>query len=261
MTHVDSEQPFFFGRDGELFGIHHAAAVRGGRAVLLCAPLGQDYIRCHRLYRQLATALAAQGMPVLRFDYYGCGDSAGDSTQVDWRRCLSDTLAAAGELRRRSGAERVLAFGARLGGSIALAVGAAARFDDIVVWDPVIDGSAYVAAQDALQDAMRLDTRRFIRPRAWADAQGQWTGFAVSPLLRGQIGGLHAGWSAAPSLLLDSLAAKPPHDWLGVVADPARIRRLDATTPWDDLERLETAILSHALVQAVSDHWKEHAYA
>ncbi|HET6554403.1 MAG TPA: alpha/beta hydrolase [Dyella sp.] len=259
MSRADQEIPFFFGDGDELFGIYHPAAGAASRAVLLCAPLGQDHIRCHRLYRQLASTLAMQGMPVLRFDYYGSGDSAGSSVEVDWRRCLDDTVTAVRELRARSGAERVLAFGARLGASIALTAAPAAGIDDVVAWDPVVEGATYVAAQDAMQEAMRLDTQRFIRARGRADAEGQWLGFAVSPTLRGQLEAWRVAPQTAPSLLLES--APRPVEWRKLFGEETRIQSLEDLTPWDELSRLEAAIISPPLVQAVADYWRERAYA
>jgi pimeloyl-ACP methyl ester carboxylesterase len=219
---------------------------------LLCAPLGQDQIRCHRLYRQLAHALAMEGIPALRFDYYGCGDSMGASAEVRWDRCIRDTVTAANELRARSGIDRVVAFGARLGGSMALAASAAARLADVVVWDPVVDGHAYVAKLDAMQEALRQDTHRFIKPRPAELAGEQWLGFAVNPELRKQISGLGSGWEATPSLLLDSLPPTIAHPWKALAVDDASITLLQPPTPWDDLARLEVAILSHPLVQTVT---------
>ncbi|WP_430390378.1 alpha/beta fold hydrolase [Dyella sp. 20L07] len=255
MTRPENELPFFFGRDGELFGIYHPAARVSTKAVLLCAPLGQDYIRCHRLYRQLASALAGEGMSVLRFDYYGCGDSAGASSEVDWQRCIKDTVTAADELRTRSGVNDVVAFGARLGGSVALAAAPTAHFADVVVWDPVTDGGAYVATLDALQDALRRDTKRFVRPRPLAEAQGQWLGFEVNPALRRQITSLHIDGVTKPSLLVDTLAS-PPHDWQSLVVGKENVRPIEPATPWDDLARLEAAIISHPLVQTVTAHFR-----
>jgi uncharacterized protein len=261
MTRVESELPFFFGRDSELFGIYHPSTGSVGKAVLLCAPLGQDHIRSHRLYRQLASALASEGMPVLRFDYYGCGDSAGASDQVDWDRCLLDTVAAANELRARSGLDQIVAFGARLGASIALDAWLAARLFDVVAWDPVVDGASHIATLDALQEALRCDTRRFVYPRSRLESDGQWLGFAVSPALRRQIASLRGRWSVTPSLLLDSLGAAPSHDWHELALDEITVQSLQPSTPWDDLARLEAAILSHPLVQAVTTHLRERSYA
>ena len=176
----------YFGADRELFGVYHPPASAATNSVLLCPPLGQDQIRSHRLYRQLANALVAEGIAVLRFDYYGSGDSAGDSMQVDCDRCIADIVVAANQLRTLSAVDRIVAFGARLGGSLALAAADAARFAELVVWDPVLDGAAHVARLDAQQNALRLDAKRFTKPRSAADVAGQWLGFEFSAPLRRQ---------------------------------------------------------------------------
>jgi len=253
---MDSEYPFFFGPDNALFGLYHPAPGPGSKAVLLCPPWGQEQIRCHRLYRQLACALAAEGCTVLRFDYYGTGDSAGSSVEVDWDRCIADTCAAADELRARSGAKQVVAFGARLGGSLALASATRARFADVVVWDPVVDGRAYIEQLDAMQVALRRDPRRFVAPREADDAGTQWLGFAVSPRLRHQLAELRPDTAGSPSLVLDSLPPTPAHRWKSLVAANAQVKELHPFTPWDDLRRLEQAILSHPLIQTVTRHWQ-----
>lgn len=256
-TPLEAELPLYFGADGELFGLYQSAGTPAGKAVLLCPPLGQEQIRCHRLYRQLAHALAAEGIAVLRFDYYGCGDSAGTSAQVDWQRCVADTRHAADELRQRSGTGRVIAFGARLGASIALAAAAGARFSELVAWDPVLDGNAYVARLDAMQAALRLDPQRFRAPRQASDAADQWLGFAISEGLRQQLVELRSGPTTVPTWVLDSLAPGTAPEWQSFGIDVSRVEVLQPPTPWDDLGRLELAILSHALVQAVTAHLRE----
>jgi len=254
----DAELPMYFGAGRELFGLFHSVAagsagVGSDSGVLLCPPLGQDQIRCHRLYRQLAHALVAEGIPTLRFDYYGTGDSAGNSIDVDWERCLADVVTAANELRSRSGIERIVAFGARLGGSIALAAAAQARFADIVAWDPVLDGSAYAARLDAMQMELGRDGNRFTRPRSAADTSGQWLGFSVSDRLRQQISAVQLLPPPTPVLVLDSLNAASRLKWQDVVAHAPTIKVLEPPTPWDDVRRIETAILSHPLIQTVTE--------
>lgn len=236
----DLDLPFFFGADEGLFGMYHAPSLPARRALLMCPPLGQDLIRCHRLYRQLAQALAAQGVAVLRFDYHGTGDSAGGSAEVDWDRCVDDTVVAVAELRQRAGVDRVLAFGARLGGSVAMAAAGRARFAEVIAWDPVLDGEAYVHALDAMQAALREDGQRFTRPRSHADVAEQWLGFEVGDSFRHQLSGLRVGPVGVPTLVLDA-------------------RSLGQATPWNDLRRVETAILSQPLIQAVTGRLREVA--
>lgn len=252
ITSPEAELPFYFGDDASLFGLFHATGGHARKAVLLCPPLGQDHIRCHRLYRQLANALAGEGIPALRFDYYGTGDSVGESADVDWERCIADIATATEELRRRSGAERVIAFGARLGGSLAIAAAQTARFAGLVMWDPVFDGGAHVSRLDAMQSALRQDRQRFMRPRSVADVAEQWLGFATSARLRRQISELQLGPSTVPTLVLDSIDGLPGDSWRGMAN--TTVKMLESPAPWDDLNRLEVAILSHPLIQTVTSH-------
>src|SRR4051812_12036371 len=101
--------PIHFGSaEARLFGWYHRPAQPRATAVVICNPLGDDYVRAHRSLRHLAEALAAAGYPVLRFDFHGTGDSAGDERDPGrveaWRR---DVGAAVDELRARSGAAAI----------------------------------------------------------------------------------------------------------------------------------------------------------
>ncbi|RZL94310.1 MAG: alpha/beta fold hydrolase [Variovorax sp.] len=140
--------PMHFGpASRELFGLFHAPAEDSGIAVLICPPLGQEAIRTHRLWRVLADRLARSGVAVLRFDYYGSGDSPGDDTDGElegWRR---DVCAAHEELRRRRvGSRRIMWLGARLGGAVAVMAAKSGRCDPsrLILWDPIIDGARYL---------------------------------------------------------------------------------------------------------------------
>lgn len=255
----DADMPFFFGPDAGLFGMYHAPSVPARRAMLMCPPLGQDLIRCHRLYRQLAQSLAEEGMAVLRFDYHGTGDSAGGSAEVDWEHCVRDATAAAVELRRRAGVDRIVAFGARLGGSVALAAAEQARFSEVIAWDPVLEGADYVAELDAMQAALREDAGRFNAPRSHSDVAEQWLGFDIAESLRHQLSALSVASANVPTLVLDSMPASSGRGWERIVSHRGRVATITPSTPWNDLERLETAILSHPLIQAVTGRLKEVA--
>lgn len=256
----DAERPFFFGADRSLFGIYHPPAARATQAALLCPPLGQDHIRSHRLYRQLANALAAAGMPALRFDFFGSGDSAGDSVDIRWDRCLADIAAAAAELRQLSGCNRIALFGARLGGSIAIAAAGSVEPSRIVTWDPVLNGADYVTRLDALQDSLRIDTRRFSQPRAAEATAGQWQGFTIDTRLRQQLAELRLEPPSTRMHLIESaLHAESPPDRQRFLAHGATVTTLSSPTPWEELERLEMAIISHELVQSASGLLREAA--
>lgn len=142
----------FFGSSKEpLYGFFHPA--RGNRlrdtAVLLCPSLPQEYMRMHWAFRRLADLISRQGFPVLRFDYYGTGDSAGDTgagSLEAWRR---DIVTAAHELKDLATTAKISAVAFRLGAP--LAATAPVHFSSLVLWDPVVHGGKYVAELEAGQ--------------------------------------------------------------------------------------------------------------
>jgi len=74
-------ETFYFGESPkQLYGAYHPPRDFNDRkvAVVLCYPIINEYLRAHRAFVRLATQLATEGFHVLRFDYFGCGDSYGD---------------------------------------------------------------------------------------------------------------------------------------------------------------------------------------
>ncbi|MBW8826762.1 MAG: alpha/beta hydrolase [Acidobacteria bacterium] len=141
---------WFGPEDRPLFGWLHVPP--GGRAragVVLCPPIGYEYVCAHRTFRVLAERLAAVGLVTLRFDYDGTGDAAGDDTdpgrRTAWLRSIDDAVA----LLRQAGAARVGLVGMRLGAT--LAANASIDVDALVLWDPVLSGRNFVRQLRALQ--------------------------------------------------------------------------------------------------------------
>jgi len=256
---VEPAQPCQFGSGESLFGLYHPVAGPARTTILLCPPLGQDMIRSHRVYRQLADALALQGVAALRFDYFGTGDSAGPSDTCDWTRCVADTVAAAAELRARSGCSRVIGFGARLGGAIALEAAAAGRLAELLLWDPLLDGHESVTRLDAAQEALRADPMRFPAPRSREDAADQWLGFPVGADLRRQLDGWRATPATIPVRVFASQPAATHADWPAQLGAGSAVVALSSTASWDVLDRLEHAILAPDLIRAVGDHLRAAA--
>lgn len=248
-----ASEPCQFGRDGTLMGMYHGVAGHAPVGALLCPPLGQALLRTQRIYRQLATVLAARGIGVMRFDYRGTGDSAGDSLTLDWQHCLADIRSAAAELRVRSGCAAVVGFGTRLGGSLALAAAPAVGFSQLILWDPVLDGARYVAELDAWQEELRTDSLHYSRPRSTEEAAGQWLGFPVSPHWRAQLAVWRAEPTRVPTLILDSRPEPAASGWSPLVEAGARVAAMRPSTHWGDLHRLEHAVLAPDLLRLVSE--------
>ncbi|WP_129674305.1 serine aminopeptidase domain-containing protein [Candidatus Chloroploca sp. Khr17] len=186
-THEPIEPAFFGPPSHRLFGCYHEPQGWPVRdyGIVICYPIGQEYLRSHRACQYLASAAARAGFPTLRFDYYGTGDSAGDPDELALEHWRNDLLLAVEELRARSGVGPVILAGLRLGASLALT--AAAQIDDLaglVLWEPVVHGNAYLDELVALHDEAIL--RYFVRPQDYTPSPrpAELLGFPVGAPLR-----------------------------------------------------------------------------
>ncbi len=162
-------ESLFFGTATGLYGVYSAARPDNDRAegIVICYPFGQEYMRSHRPLRQLANSLAEMGYHVLRFDYRGSGDSAGDMTGVTPQHWVADTVLAIEELRDIAAIDNVALIGLRLGGLIAPAAGAGCRdISKLVLWDPITDGGNWAKELCAGQKELAIEAgaTNFIAP-------------------------------------------------------------------------------------------------
>lgn len=132
--------PLYFGKaDRQLFGAYDPTTAPDLRqGVVLCNPWGQEYLLSHQSMRYLAKLLSDSGFHVLRFDYYGTGDSAGESVECTVASCLEGINLAIEELKETAGVSLVHLVGLRLGAPLA-AIAATKRNDvgRLVLWDPI----------------------------------------------------------------------------------------------------------------------------
>jgi pimeloyl-ACP methyl ester carboxylesterase len=124
----------------------------GSRGVVIAGAHGFEDLCSRRFLTLLADRIAQSGLPVLQFDYPGCGDAAGDHTAPGrvsgWVESIG---AAADELKRQVGVREVIILGFRLGALLAPL--AAERRDDIAglaLLAPPASGRAYVREMTAL---------------------------------------------------------------------------------------------------------------
>lgn len=161
-------EPFFFETgDEELFGVYHPANdVFSRKAILVCPPAYSEYFRTYRFLRKVADAWAGSGFHVMRFDYFGTGDSMGKWSDGGPERWARDTKAAVQELLEVSGAESVTLFGIRLGAAFALqAAGTTKVASRIVLWDPVLNGKEYVKSLERSHERLLLGSDVRVRDK------------------------------------------------------------------------------------------------
>lgn len=183
---------FFGPARQQLLGVYHAPAAAQDRfqGVVLCYPFGQEYMRAHRAFRQLAFILSSKGYHVLRFDYRGTGDSAGDVQGLcasDW---LQDIESAVQELKDMTGISGVALVGLRLGALLAGIVACRRRdINTLVLWDPLISGAAFLAELHSMLKPAKVRKRmaNFVE----ADGSMHISGFCLPPAMQQSIAPLN----------------------------------------------------------------------
>jgi alpha-beta hydrolase superfamily lysophospholipase len=148
--------------EGPIFGWYHSTPSAGQSdcVAVVCGPIGHEYTRTHRTMRHLADRLAERGIPAVRFDYHGMGNSPGDELHSErvayWQ---SSIRAAIRQARALSGRQRVCLIGVRLGATMAALVASDTPVDLLVLWNPVTKGRAYVRELQAIaMSAARTST-------------------------------------------------------------------------------------------------------
>jgi alpha-beta hydrolase superfamily lysophospholipase len=128
------------------FGWFHAArSPARGVGVVLCRPIGYEAICAYGTYTQLAESLACAGFDVMRFDYHGTGDSAGDDADPDRVRAWIDSIkAAVDKLKQLSGVSRLALFGVRLGATLAAQAAVELEgVESLMMWAPCATGRGF----------------------------------------------------------------------------------------------------------------------
>ncbi len=129
----------FEGPLGTLRGLLHRPAGEGrAPAVVLLHGFTGSHIEDHRLFAQMARCLADAGFAVLRFDFYGSGDSDGDFEEFTVHTEVADAVAALDWVSEQKWVDpaRIAILGLSLGGGVAaLLAGQDARVKAAVFWN------------------------------------------------------------------------------------------------------------------------------
>ncbi len=180
--------PLLFGAtESPLYGVfHQAQGARRNAGIVLCYPFGQEYMRAHRAFRQLALLLTRKGFDVLRFDYRGTGDSSGEcdaTTATDW---LHDISEAVQELRETANITSVSLIGLRLGALFAAAAcrDVSTNIEQLVLWDPVLSGAEYkTELLQAMEDEVPSDKGVVTGNKITAEGALHYNGFSLADKL------------------------------------------------------------------------------
>lgn len=185
---IGNWEPFWLGTPSRrLYAALHPAAGAPPTGVVLVPPLLHELPRSRRFIAEVASELAVLGLPSLRFDFFGTGDSCGSGDELDFASMHIDLDLAVAALRERTGATRLVLLAWR-GSALPLRAwlerGGVA--DLVVLWEPIADGASWLqelVGSDARERAVRPPRRPGV-PCTTDPADGQLMGFPVSTRLR-----------------------------------------------------------------------------
>lgn len=164
-----SEQAFTFSCDGaQLVGITHLPEHSSGVGVLVITGGPQYRVGSHRQFVLLGRRLASEGIPAMRFDYRGMGDSGGNP--VDFENCEPDIRSAIDAFFKKApGLQQVVLWGLCDAASVAMMYAAGdARVRGLVVLNPWVRTEAG-KAQTLLK---HYYVRRLLSTEFWRDLVG-----------------------------------------------------------------------------------------
>ncbi len=172
-------EPYYFkSGDDDLFGAYHPANdMMSRKSAIICSPIFQEYHRTYRMFSNMADRWSQKGYHVLRFDYYGTGDSSGDLQHAGPARWVSDISAAMKELSEISGADQVSMLGIRYGALLAAAaVEELENVESMIMWDPIWLGDEYLRQME-LSQAHYVDSQKILSASEAESAKSEICGF------------------------------------------------------------------------------------
>lgn len=211
-----TEIPALFGPDQALFGMFtpaRGAAVPGVGCLVLNTGVNHR-IGPHRINVKAARRLAAAGIPTLRFDLSGIGDSMAARSAQDFRaQAVADMKAALDHLEQAHGLRRVLVFGICSGAENGLALALA---DPRVVGLLTFDGAMFLTRAARIERKLRrmaaFPVNAAVRASYpwWTDLM-LWRGSPSDPAARARsLARWRALWSPRPAPQDGIFAADAP---------------------------------------------------
>jgi uncharacterized protein len=256
-------KPLYFGTNEQpLFGIYHPPQGRPARdaGVVILPPLGQEAVRAHRALRQLALQLSAARFHVLRFDWYGSGDSSGDLVEATMAQWAANAVTATEELEDMAAVTKVHWVGLKLGASLgALAARGRRDLDTLVMWDPVVGGRTYLAELRAMHaEHLQLEfAGRTIDAQPEPDEE-EILGFGLGAALREELLAFDLCALPPPSArrvfaitTREGEAERVLRAHLEGLTPPAVYRHVPLAVDWNSEEAMNRSLVPGEAVQAI----------
>lgn len=105
--------------DGRLHSVFHQSLSSTDMGVVICPPpFGLEYTNSYKALSSLSSQVASSGVHVIRFDYFGCGNSEGELIEASIERWEDDILTITNEMRNALDVKIIFYIGLRLGANL-----------------------------------------------------------------------------------------------------------------------------------------------
>lgn len=248
-------QSIFFGEENQLYGIYHpAVGPRNYQSVLICPPVSQEYVRCHKLFRMLSEKLAQKGFDVFRFNFYGTGDSLGLDVEATCQRWRKDIISAVNYLNAKH-EQPLNVFAGRIGASLFLQLNQI-EYQKALLWDPILDGESHITRMQSLQKNILKDFSyyRWGKSSPISKSCSQYSSFNYSDVMLSEI----------KNMKFNSLPANVEFVTSSDYFEVSELNKLEvkntklkANADWYNFMRQEDIITMPDIIHAVTKHLVE----
>ncbi len=142
-------KPFYFNNKKSrhfLFGVEYIPSKPKNIGIVFLQPIGTERNVIDAIQVNLARTLASSGITVLRFDYFGTGDSQGDFSQISLETFISDIDSAVDHMACNEYIEKTGLFGLRFGALLAIyyTENKKNQIQYLILCEPVVNASDYI---------------------------------------------------------------------------------------------------------------------
>lgn len=220
MSAFELTPAFLESPQGRIFVIHRIplhSRRRGG--VVLVPPFAEEMNRSRRMLTLVAEALAEAGYHTVLPDLYGTGDSDGEFAEASWHGWVEQLACCVDMLRHDHGVESYSLVAIRAGALLAADYlrRPVQRPERLVLWQPVIDGDAYLSqflrlrlAAEMLSGEREKGTLSSLRQQLAAGHVVEVAGYALTRAICD-------GLSSASLKQIES-ESLPPISWIDLVS-------------------------------------------
>src|SRR5690554_2729652 len=132
-----------------LFFHEHIPEEIAGPPFLFLNPMFDEKKRSQKFYAETAREFCKRGIPVVRFDYYGTGDSEGQLFEMSIHESLKAVQVIIETILSKYQTQSISLLGLRIGADFALEVESQMPkcINELVFIEPVVNGKRYLSEQ------------------------------------------------------------------------------------------------------------------